>query len=965
MVTARAWVWSAVLCTAIVAPSAAGVVIVDGSGTVYSDLPAAVGAAPDGATLLVGPGSYSGFTIADKSLAIFALPGATVVVDGSIRVSSLAASRRVVLDGLVAHANPAGPNFEPGLRVLDCVGDVRAQGCDFVGVLTDGCDGLGGAGAQVTNSSRVAFVDCKLTGGFALNLCACIGGGNGGYGLWAEQSTVALYDCTLVAAHGSSGQWYGGSGGSGAVCVDSELFASGSSFTPGVGAMPCSAGGNPGFDGVGVALADTESSARLLDCGAPSTSGQGTFVAHAGSARRFSAISVGVESAITSLTVVGEPGDRVFVASSFAPGFLAFPSLAGTWLVPFPALVAKQELGVVPPSGTLTASLRMPDVLGVASRVVYRQGLVLTSTGARLGSPLHQLALDRESGPDCDVNGSCDLVDQLEGAPDCNVNFVLDTCDVGFGTSPDCNANSVPDECDIGTGTSTDCDSNGVPDECQTLVDCNANGVLDACDIQSGTSSDANHNGVPDECEPTGVTWWVDASAPPGGNGSAAQPFQTIGEAIAGALSGHTIVVKDGVYTGAGNRELDFTGRNLIVQSEHGAASCIIDCQGLGRAFYLHTNEAAPARIQGFTIRNGVANGVSGLERGGAILAWYASPEIVGCVFESCTAARFGGALFVAPKNVSTHVWIRDCAFVDDATPPGSTLYPGYGGGLAIGDPFTTAVGTVHVVRCTFDGCSSSHGGAIASVRGTTITSHCAFRANSARIGGAMYLGGSWSSSRIEDCLFAGNHATTSLGRGGALASDVDNGFPCPVEVRSSTFAANTSEGAGGAMWFENHSNNVLADSVLWGDSSLLGQGNELALFADYLLPTVLTVSYCDVAGNQAGVWRNSTTFTTLNWNAGNLAVDPRFVDADGPDDDPLTFGDNVYRLQSSSPCLDAGDNAGVGPDANDIDGDGNLLESTPFDLNSKPRFTDLPLVPDTGLGTPPLVDLGCYERQG
>ncbi|MCC7173208.1 MAG: hypothetical protein IT459_22355, partial [Planctomycetes bacterium] len=940
--------------------------IVDGSGTVYSDLPAAVSAAPDGAALLVGPGSYSGFTISDKSLSIFALPGATVVVDGSIRVTSLAASRRVVLDGLVAHANPSGPEFEPGLRVLDCDGDVRAQRCEFVGVRTDGCDGMGGAGAQVTNSPRVAFVACELSGGVALDSCPCVGGGNGGYGLWAEHSTVALYDCTLVAANGSGGQWYGGSGGSGAIGIASELFASGSSFTPGGAASPCSSGGNPGADGFGVDLADALSSARLLDCGAPSTWGPGTFVTHAGSARRFSAVSVGVERELTSLTVVGEPGDRVFVASSLAPGFLAFPSLSGTWLVPFPALVAKQELGVVPPSGTLTASLRLPDVPGGASRTVYRQGLVLTASGARLGSAMQQLVLDRETGPDCDGNGSCDLVDQLEGAPDCNVNFVLDACDLALGTSPDCNTNSVPDECDIGTGTSTDCDSNGVPDECQTLVDCNANGVLDACDIQSGTSFDANHNGVPDECEPTGVTWWVDASAPPGGNGSAAQPFQRIGQGIAAALSGHTIVVKNGVYTGAGNRELDFNGRNLIVQSEHGAANCIIDCQGLGRAFYLHSGESSPARIQGFTIRNGVADGViGGFERGGAILVSFASPEIVGCVFESCTSARFGGALWIVPKSVATHAWVLDCAFVDDVTPLGSMLHPGYGGGLSIGDPFLGGAGTVHVVRCSFEGCSSSRGGAIAAVWATAITSHCTFRENVARVGGAVYFGGSWSTSRIEDCLFAGNRATTSLGLGGALASDVDNGFPCPVEVRSSTFVANTSEGAGGAIWLENHSNNLLADCVLWGDSSQLGQGNEIALFADYPIVTALTVSYCDVAGGQAGVWRNSATFTTLNWNAGNLALDPKFVDADGPDGDPLTFGDNVYRLQSTSPCLDAGDNAGVGADLNDVDGDGDLLESTPFDLNAKPRFTDLPLVPDTGAGTPPLVDLGCYERQG
>ena len=50
-------------------------------------------------------------------------------------------------------------------------------------------------------------------------------------------------------------------------------------------------------------------------------------------------------------------------------------------------------------------------------------------------------------------------------------------------------------------------------------------------------------------------------------------------------------------------------------------------------------------------------------------------------------------------------------------------------------------------------------------------------------------------------------------------------------------------------------------------------------------------------------------------------------------------------------------------PDAYDLDGDGNTSEPTPIDLDGLPRFVDVPGVPDTGAGTPPIVDMGAYER--
>ena len=76
-----------------------------------------------------------------------------------------------------------------------------------------------------------------------------------------------------------------------------------------------------------------------------------------------------------------------------------------------------------------------------------------------------------------------------------------------------------------------------------------------------------------------------------------------------------------------------------------------------------------------------------------------------------------------------------------------------------------------------------------------------------------------------------------------------------------------------------------------------------------------------------------------------------------------MTLGDNDYRLSLSSRCIDAGDNTSVAPDWLDLDGDGNTVEPVPVDLDFRPRFIDVPAIPDTGNGAPPLVDMGTYEH--
>ena len=203
---------------------------------------------------------------------------------------------------------------------------------------------------------------------------------------------------------------------------------------------------------------------------------------------------------------------------------------------------------------------------------------------------------------------------------------------------------------------------------------------------------------------------------------------------------------------------------------------------------------------------------------------------------------------------------------------------------------------------------------------------------------------------RVDNSLFAGNTANIW---GGAIAVDYTKG----ATITDSTFTANRcTNGFGGAVSFQGNVQGTLANCILWDNSATLG-GAQVSLRSPS--PNV-TIRWSDLEGGQAAV---EVLAGTLNWGAGNLALNPQFADFDGPDNNPLTYGDNDYSLAIISPCIDAGDNSSLPADVTDIDGDGNFSEPVPLDFALHARRVDIVLVPDTGNGTAPIVDIGAFER--
>lgn len=254
--------------------------------------------------------------------------------------------------------------------------------------------------------------------------------------------------------------------------------------------------------------------------------------------------------------------------------------------------------------------------------------------------------------------------------------------------------------------------------------------------------------------------------------------------------------------------------------------------------------------------------------------------------------------------------------------------------------------GSPTVINTTFVGnAATQNGGGMRNYNSTDpkIT-NVIFRANAAQFGGAM--SNHYSNPDLKNVVFVSNSATHN---GGGL----DNYFSSPTVVNA-VFSGNTAQNGGAVYNTDSGSQPQIINVTFSGNSATNGGGmcnvwNSQAILVNVILwgnsatngPQIYnanngtaTVSYSNVQGGWAG--------------AGNINTDPLFMDADGADNIAGTVDDNL-RLEPNSPCIDAGNNLSV-------------LATT--DLDGNPRFVDIPTVPDTGNGTPPIVDMGAYEAQ-
>ena len=126
--------------------------------------------------------------------------------------------------------------------------------------------------------------------------------------------------------------------------------------------------------------------------------------------------------------------------------------------------------------------------------------------------------------------------------------------------------------------------------------------------------------------------------------------FSTIQDAIDSISISGAILLENGIYSGLGNRDLDFHGLSITLTSASGNPdSCVIDCQGTEsephRGFLFQSGETSEAVIEGITIMGGYA------DEGGAIKCENgSSPTIRNCILRDNYAAS-GGALHCSESS--------------------------------------------------------------------------------------------------------------------------------------------------------------------------------------------------------------------------------------------------------------------------------------------------------------------------
>jgi predicted outer membrane repeat protein len=272
--------------------------------------------------------------------------------------------------------------------------------------------------------------------------------------------------------------------------------------------------------------------------------------------------------------------------------------------------------------------------------------------------------------------------------------------------------------------------------------------------------------------------------------------FPTIGDAVANVPSGWTILVDRGTYF---ERDIDFQGKTLVIRALEGPSVTVIDAQSQGRIFALQSNEGPNSRIEGFTLRNGIAQSASG----GAIYLYRTSAKIRDCVFEgNLTPSGSGGAIRVEGGNPV----IAGCVFTGNIASSGS------GGAIKVSGATSN---NVSIYSCRFFGNSAPSGS-----------------------GGAIYVEDGAAVS-IRSCVFARN--TTPSGSGGALKGYSFFGVRPVLAVESCTFSQNDDT----AIYMEG-ADAVIANCIVWQNpGTAIGTGGFSA--------GTVTASYCDIEGGYAG----------------------------------------------------------------------------------------------------------------
>jgi len=411
--------------------------------------------------------------------------------------------------------------------------------------------------------------------------------------------------------------------------------------------------------------------------------------------------------------------------------------------------------------------------------------------------------------------------------------------------------------------------------------------------------------------------------------------FPSITAAVAAASNGDTVLVGPGTYREGD--DVQFGGKIIEVKSTHGPQLTIVDGESLYRCFFFTGGETRDTLLEGFTLLDGHApsggntNGVSG----GALRVESGSPTIRNCIIRNGRAdfggdggdpgyrgGRGGGMAIYTGSPL-----VESCLFEDCRAGRGGMGATGSSGstGSLFSAPTSGGRGKV--------GGTGGHGGAVYLSTGSPVFVNCIFRNNEPGMGGTGGTGGRGGNAGG----WAGHGGDGGDGGDGGAAGSgaaIYNWNGTPEFVNCSVFSnLSAQRGFGG-------SGGSGGSSVLGNGSS--GDAGSLGPWGSWSLYTTAGAVRNSILWNNFGTGEipdgNVVTYSCvyLGTNgAGNISSNPALQ--------PSGY------LNAGSPCIDAGDNAEV-------------PAAVTLDHNGRPRFVDDHNMPDVGVGTGAIVDMGAIE---
>ncbi|MDP6519166.1 MAG: right-handed parallel beta-helix repeat-containing protein [Planctomycetota bacterium] len=383
---------------------------------------------------------------------------------------------------------------------------------------------------------------------------------------------------------------------------------------------------------------------------------------------------------------------------------------------------------------------------------------------------------------------------------------------------------------------------------------------------------------------------FVDQSNPAcPGDGSQANPFCSLQDALNSSADGDTLRVAPGTYF----ENVILEGRSIAVISTAGPQNTFIDAAGLGTALTFRNAGGTTPLFEGFTLQGG--SGTAG--QGGGLLIDGAAPTVRNCIITANHTPGQGGGVYC--RNLSAPIF-EDCVIVNNSSDwdgggvfvSGGTLTMtdcviwknvarDFGGGLHLRDN-PTAIMT----NCQIDwnATSALDGGGAYLDDGLLVFQDCTMTQNySARDGGGLHFTNN-SQALISSSSIRGNRAFRDGGGAG-----VDAALP---EFYQTDVIKNSCGRYGGGIFAENNSSLTFEGGRIWRNSAMRKHGGGLYLnsCSDILLRNC-AISRNDSGQSGGGIYcQNSST--------------PRIEGCEITDNLASKNGGGIY-LVSSSPLID------------------------------------------------------------